>query len=90
MPVVSTVSVWPTWTVPPMVGAPVAVRLGAAATAVVASLVSVSALSRVVSEGDTRTWKVLPLLGWQLRCRWSRWLSGYVGVVVPVAPVTHW
>ena len=44
MPDVSTVSVSPTWAVPPMVGAPVAGLLGwgSAATGSVAALVSVS------------------------------------------------
>ena len=44
MPAVLAVSVWPTWAVPLMVGAPVAEVLGLAATSPVGSLVSVSGL----------------------------------------------
>ena len=63
MPDVSAVSVWSTCTVPLMVGRPVAVRLGAAATAAataaVAALVSVSTLL-ASSVKDTLTLMVLP------------------------------
>ena len=56
---VSAVRVSPTGGVPPMVGLPVASRLGAAATATVASLVRVSSLS-ASSVKVTRTWMVFP------------------------------
>ena len=56
---VSAVRVCSTWGVPLMVGAPVASRLGAAATSTVASLVSVSPLSSS-SVKDTFTLMVLP------------------------------
>ena len=56
---VSAVKVWSTWGVPLMVGAPVASRLGAAATATVATLVRVSSLS-ASSVKLTRTWMVCP------------------------------
>ena len=59
MPLVSAVSVSPTWAVPLMVGAPVARLLGRAATAAVAALVRVSSLS-ASSVKLTRTLMVLP------------------------------
>ena len=59
MPVVSAVSVSPTWAVPLIVGAPVAGLLGAADTAAVAALVSVSSLPPS-SVKDTCTVTVLP------------------------------
>ena len=56
---VSAVSVSPTCGVPLMVGWPVASRLGAAATATVATLVRVSSLL-ASSAKVTRTWTVCP------------------------------